>query len=192
MVPLVRSRARVERLMAEYYLEREFEPVVLAAFEDPVTVDVSGTTYMQLRVETAGGVRRWVGIEQADDGRFLFDWELWVDIVRVEWQRFVDDRPSVPQTLRVTMARHSPQARYLVDTGLDREDARGVRLWLDNKTEPLLAILSMANAADVAVWEEISWNLGRRVVAEIAFPEGAKELDRVRIHRIIQPRWLLP
>lgn len=192
MALLVRARARVGGLMAEYYRERAFAPVVLTAFEDPVTGEASGTTYVQLRAETAGGVRRLVGVEETADGRFLFDWELWVDIARVEWRRFVDQRPSAPQELRVTMARNSPQARYLTDAGFDRGEARGVRLWLDNAAEPIHAILSAADPADAAVWEELSWNFGRRVVAEISYPSGAIEMDRVRIHRIVQPRWLRP
>lgn len=192
MVPLVRSGSRVGAVMAEFYGEREFRSVNLVAFEDPVTIDASGTSYVQLRVEIEGGQRRLIGIEETDDGQYFFDWELWVDIARVEWHDFVKARPSEPRRLRVTVTRNSPQARYLEDAGIGREEARGIRLWLDNNTEPLFAILPSDDPAADAIWQEVTWDLGRRVVAELSFPHDAKETDRVRVHRIIQPRWLLP
>jgi hypothetical protein len=192
MVPLVRSPSRVGAVMAEFYAEREFHVTKLVGFEDSVTIDASGTSYVQLRVEIEGGQRRLIGIEETDEGQFLFDWELWVNIARVEWHEFVKARSSRPRSLRVTMTRNSPQARYLEDAGIGREEGRGIRLWLDNNTEPLFAILPSNDPVADAIWEEVTWDLGRRVVAELSFPPDAGVADRVNVHRIIQPRWLLP
>ncbi len=192
MLPLVRARPRVDRVIADYYRTREFEPSEFTGFEDPVTVDASGTTYVQLHARTPQGERRRIGLEETADGEFLFDWESWADIARVEWQTFVEGRPSGVQTLRVTLTRCSPQERYFADAGLDRDGGRGVRIWLDGPGEPLFAILEKGDPAADVVWEGTSWELGRRVVAELSFPSGARERDRVTIHGIVQPRWLLP
>ena len=190
MLPMVRSKERVGPLMEAYYRERELAPFAPTEFENPIQVDAAGLDYLQLRVRNAAGDERLVAFERTAGGEYLFDWEFWVDIAQLEWETFIAERPSEPRVLRVTLARSSPLDRYVEDAGLARGEARGLRVWLDDSTAPLYAVLPTSGEGANAVWEETSWELGRRVVAELSFPVGAAETDRVSVHRVLHGRWL--
>lgn len=193
MLPMVRSRSRVEPLMAEFHQLKPLTPVQLVDFDNPQDVNIPGVKYLQMRVRDTED-RHWlVGVEEVEEGRFLFDWELWVDYANYEWRKFLVERPTEPRPLRVTVARCSLLKRHLEDAGVeDRDTARGVRLWFTDSGDSYYQVLTGSSAAEEAVWEGTSWELGRRVVADVSFVPGANQPDRIKIHKIQQARWVLP
>jgi hypothetical protein len=192
LLPLVRSRRRVEPLIREYYRVRPVEPVELVAFEDPVKTDAAGIRYLQLRVVTATGDKRPAAVEETAAGGMFFDWELWVNIAALEWSEFLDERSTERRTLRVCITRSLPVNRYFEDAGLETQAGYGVRVRLAGSTSAFYAVLPKGDPESEAVWQATSWEPGRRVVADVSFPEGAVEPGRILVHRIRQPRWLIP
>ncbi len=192
LLPLVRSRRRVEPLIREYYRRRPVEPVELVAFEDPVITDAAGIRYLQLRVVTAAGDKRSAAVEVAAAGGMFFDWELWVNIAALEWSEFLDERSTERRTLRVCITRSLPINRYFEDAGLKVQAGYGVRVRLAGSNSAFYAVLPRGDPESEAVWQATSWEPGRRVVADLSFPEAALEPGRIMVHRIRQSRWLIP
>lgn len=192
LLPLVRSRRRVEPLIGEYYRSRPVEVVELVAFEDPVITEAAGIRYLQLRVVTAAGDKRPAAVEETVAGGMVFDWELWVNIAALEWSEFLDERSTERRTLRVCITRSLPINRYFEDAGLEAQAGYGVKVRLAGSTSVFYAVLPRGDPESEAVWQATSWEPGRRVVADLSFPEGKVEPGRILVHRIRQPRWLIP
>jgi len=191
LLPLVRSRGRVEPLIREYYRSRKVEPVELVAFEDPVMTDAAGIQYLQLRVVTAAGDKRCAAVEVAAEGSMFFDWELWVNIAALEWAAFLDERSTKRRMLRVCITRSLPVNRYFEDAGLEVQAGYGVKVRMAGSAGAFYAVLPKGNPESEAVWQATSWEPGRQVVADVSFPEGALEPGRILVHGIRQQRWLI-
>ena len=192
LLPLIRSRDRVEPLIREYYRTRPIEPAGIVAFEDVLTTDTAGGSYLQFRGITEDGDRRPMAVEQTAAGKIAFDWELWVNIAALEWFEFINDRPTQQRSLRVCIARSEPQQRYFEDAGIGIEEGYGVRIWMAGSSRAFYAVLPKGNPDSAAAWRTTSWEPLRRVVADLSFPEDTGEPARIVVHRILQSRWLVP
>ncbi len=192
LLPLVRTPGRVERLMEEFYAGRPYTPVVLTELIDVDAVAGGPLPYIQVTALDENGRERLIGLERTPAGELRFDWELWVDMAAIEWGQFLDARPEQPTRLRVTVARSSPLSRYVTDAGVEADEARCFRIWLNDSGASLVAVFSSADGEVTPFWDDMSWDLGRRVIAELSFPVGAAEPDRVVFHRVVQPLWLIP
>ena len=191
VLPSVRSRPRVEPIMEAYYQSIAYEPVSLASLLGSSEVNSGGINYVQLRVEDDDGRERLVVLEKMENGGYLFDWELWVDIAGAEWQRFLEHRPKSRVSLRVTVSRSPVLGTFAADAGLEVGDARCLRIWLNDPAESLYAVFPKSDEGAMQAWEGTSWDLGHRVVAELSFPPRAGLPERVELHRVLQPRWLV-
>ena len=191
MLPHVRHRSRVEPLMERYYQSHAYKPAVLESFDSPLVAQLGSGTYRQLRVTDAAGNMRIVGFERKEEGGPLtFDWEVFEDVAKWEWQSFREIRPEAHKRMRVAIIRASAAERYYMDSKIHRDQGIAVRIWLRDRHDTLTAIVKKDSELAKEVERLVSWDLGKLVIASLRYPVGSELEDRVELGDILQERWV--
>jgi predicted RNA-binding Zn-ribbon protein involved in translation (DUF1610 family) len=191
-LPTLRQRSRVEPIMEAYYSANEHIPQELVSYEPPISIDINGFKYEQMTVKTAGGRTLIAGFQHDPEG-VTFDWEVFVDIAKYEWDKFENEHPLEPVSLRTVLMRISADDTYYRDADFSREEGLAIRIWLRDRADSYVAVVPKDSPLGQQIAYHSKWDVGKLLIAELSYPPADQTTltDRLLIHRIVQDRWLV-
>ena len=191
LLPFVRHPERVQPLMESYYQSHQFHPGEFRTFKRIRSMGMDSLSFVYGRVELQDGSSRKMLIEQLEDGSFRVDWESDVCYLPMKWEKYINEQPSQPMDMRVTV---TPDNFFAYEFR-DESHLLCYQLKTRNSDEHLFGYVEKGSVQAIDIDKVISKSLeygeGKEepMILRLRFPKGTSSKRCVWIDAVLEPRW---
>lgn len=197
MMDDVREPDRIRPLMEWFYNKVPVKPINLRSYDNAVYFEEEGRKFVTMKIVTEGYKRATAVVEETETG-FKLDWETTSGVTRLQWEEFNRTTPQEAEVMRVEVMRSSLTDRYYYAAKLNPANAMGVRLWSDNRSESLYAVVPLNSPLAAKLQKSLdsnvageNWSQSVKMMLKVSFPDDRTPLDRVELTDIVQEGWLV-
>jgi hypothetical protein len=175
--------------MKEYYETQAGKEPILKTLQSCALQSANGLELMHLNYAgDVAGRRLELALRKEADGSFKLDWESFVGISAMGWDRFAKERPTQPVLFRVLA---SPQEYYNYEFS-DEKKYLSVRLTSPDGRNTLYAYTERGTPTAYTLLSSFARSPRRTLLTvKLAFLENAQSKDSIRLLEVVAERWFL-
>ena len=184
-----RDAKRVKPLMEQFYQDQELEVAEFSNFGKMSGFSQYGIAYLIATINTSEGKKNLI-IEELPEGGFLVDWEMDVYFQPIEWDDFLQTRPTAPHAMRVLVRKDNfyayefrDEKKYQCYRITDRSKGHHVFAYLERGSDLMKKI-------ELTFYRYSAPQLA--MILKIKFPKDGDAKNTVMIDEFLSDRWIYP